>query len=114
MARGGKRVGAGRRQGTTRQTIARNAIKAAANTAHLNQFAGDNKLKQFAGDKPRRPALEVLQTLLEQALELVEYFEPRKGNAHADRERHGFFFTLSKDLAKELAKYQAPQLRATR
>jgi hypothetical protein len=98
--RGGKRIGSGRPQGTSKQTIARNEIAAVKNAAHLPK-AGKSK-----------PALEVLQSLLDQALELVEHFEPKAGNAHADRDRHERFFTLAKDLAKELAKYQAPQLKA--
>jgi hypothetical protein len=98
--RGGKRIGSGRPQGMSKQTIARNEIAAVKNTAHLPK-AGKSK-----------PALEVLQSLLDQALELVGHFEPKEGNARVDRGRHERFFTLAKDLAKELAKYQAPQLKA--
>jgi len=61
MSRGGKRVGAGRRRGMSRQTIARNAIKAVANTLHLKPGKS-------------RPALEVLQDLLDEALAIAAYF----------------------------------------
>jgi hypothetical protein len=98
--RGGKRIGSGRPQGTSKQTIARNEIATVKNTAHLPK-AGKSK-----------PALEVLQSLLDQALELVQYFEPKAGNAQADAGRHERFLVIARDTAKELAKYQSPQLRA--
>jgi hypothetical protein len=99
MSRGGKRVGAGRRRGTSRQTIARNAIKAVANTLHLKPGKS-------------RPALEVLQDLLDEALAIAAYFKPGPENKHADRAAHERFHVIARDTAKELAKYQAPQLRA--
>jgi hypothetical protein len=45
----------------SRQTIARNAIKAVANTLHLKPGKS-------------RPALEVLQDLLDEALAIAAYF----------------------------------------
>jgi hypothetical protein len=81
MSRGGKRVGAGRRRGTSRQTIARNAIKAVANTLHLKPGKS-------------RPALEVLQDLLDEALAIAAYFKPGPENKHADRAAHERFHAL--------------------
>jgi hypothetical protein len=100
MGRGGKRFGAGRRRGTTRQVIALNQIAAVQNTLHLKR--GKSK-----------PALQVLQELLDEALAIAAYYKPGPPKSkHADRALHERFLTFARDTAKELAKYQAPQLRS--
>jgi hypothetical protein len=98
--RGGKRIGAGRRRGTSKTTVARNAIAAIKNTMHLPK-----------GGKSR-PALEVLQSLLDEALVIAEHSAPVPGNARADPARHERFHIIARDTAATLAKYQAAQLRA--
>jgi hypothetical protein len=100
MPHGGKRVGAGRPKGTSKQRIARNEIAAIKNTMHLPK-TGKGK-----------PALEVLQDLLDEALSITEHFAPTPGNTHADHDRHERFLIFARDTAKELAKYQSPQLRS--
>jgi hypothetical protein len=100
MPRGGKRVGAGRPKGTSKQRIARNEVAAIKNTMHLPK-TGKGK-----------PALEVLQDLLDESLSITEHFAPTPGNSHADHDRHERFLIFARDTAKELAKYQSPQLRS--
>lgn len=112
---GGARPGAGRRQGTKNKATIQRELEAAARVAAA------------AGGKTRESALAVMERLLSVAEGATAAFRPTlkkeiqaaaaigtviEANPDGDPNHFRAFLDLTFSISKELAKYQAPQIKA--